>query len=135
MEPVPWSAIEGGREALDASVARIDSKAKQLQARFAAALDSLGPPGMASWDPIAGTVELRGATFRAQLLGSFDGTSWLWSWANPHLAIPEELTSYARALRDEADRLTAALRTPMIEDSDERLPHLLGSIAIGHDFG
>jgi len=113
----------------------IELDAKKKQARLSAVLDSIGPPGMAAWDPIKGFVELRGKQFRAQMLGSFDGRSWLWSWANTYLEIPEELTAYARRMRDQPGPLSAALATPMIEDDDEELPYMLGSIAIAHGFG
>ena len=83
-----FSEIPGRREAFDRSHAEIGVLASVGQARFSATLDRIGPPGAARWDPIAGEVELRGRTFRAEQLGSFDGRSWLWSWANPHLEIP-----------------------------------------------
>jgi hypothetical protein len=134
--PTPWSEIAGGRAALDAAAEKVRTKVEELQARFTAALDALGPPGMAGWDPFAGTLELRGHTFQAEQLGSFDGTSWLWSWANTYLNIPQEKTTLARALRDAADELgVPGLRTPFIADTDEELPFLLGGLAIAHGFG
>ncbi len=134
--PVAWDRIDGGRDALLHAFQAIETTASAMQARLVAVLDTLGPAGAAAWDPIAGTLELRGRRFRAQQLGSFDGESWLWSWANPHLAIPEAKTTFARGLRDAAGRLgTAALGTAMIADADAELPHLLGSLAIAHGFG
>ena len=134
--PVAWAQIDGGRDALLDAFAAIEDQAIAMQGRFSAALDLLGPPGVAAWDPVAGTIELRGHTFRAQQLGSFDGASWLWSWANRHLEIPEAKTVLARGLRDAAERLAVpALRMAMIADDDEELADLLGGVAIAHGFG
>jgi uncharacterized protein DUF6882 len=135
MKPVPWSEIPGGREVLEAVYEQIEHDADKKQARFAEILDSIGPPGMAAWDPVKGVIELRGKQFRAQMLGSFDGRSWLWSWANTYLELPEALTAYARKLRDDSGALLAAFATPMIEDSDEQLPRVFGAIAITHGVG
>jgi hypothetical protein len=136
MEPVEWDHIAGGREALDAAFAAVESKVTAIQTRFSNALDRVGPRGMATWDPIAGTIELRGRMLRAQQLGSFDGNSWLWSWANTFLNIPEDKTTFARAFRDAAEQLgVPALRTPMIKSNDEELGPRIGGLAIAHGFG
>ena len=102
MDAVSWSEIDGGRELVDALYDEVEPVVAQMQARFSSVLDALGPPGMVHWDPIGGTVVLRGHTFQAQQLGSFDGTSWPWSWANTHLDIPDELTAYARCATSSA---------------------------------
>lgn len=132
----PFSQIDGGRDAFDHKHAEVSLAAALGQARLSATLDRLGEPGQARWDPIAGEVELRGRTFEAQQLGSFDGTSWLWSWANPHLAIPEAKTVLARGLRDRAAELgVPAFAVPMIDAADESLPYMLGAFAIAHGYG
>jgi len=136
VEPAAWTEIDGGRDALDRAFRSVKPTAEAKQTRFAEVLDKIGPPGRASWDPIGGTIMLRGRTFRAQQLGSFDGRSWLWAWANTHLNIPDEMTTLARAFRDAADKLELpALYEPMIADSDEELPKMLGGIAVAHGFG
>jgi hypothetical protein len=133
---VELSALPGGREAFDAAHAEVAVLAQVLQQRFAAALDRIGPPGAASWDPHAAQIALRKRTFSAQQLGSFDGESWLWSWANPHLALPEDKTTVARALRDRAAELRIpALSESMLLAADEQLPYMLGDLAIGHGLG
>ena len=131
-----FANIEGGRAALDRSYAELAIAAALGQARFSAMLDRIGPPGTARWDPIAGEIELRGRTFEAQQLGSFDGNSWLWSWANPYLAIPEDKTTAARALRDRASELgIPALAVPAIAERDEHIPYIFGGIAVAHGLG
>lgn len=134
-KPTDWTSLAGGRAAFEAAYAEIADLADQRQHRLAAALDELGPPGMAAWDPFQGFVELRGRRFDAQMLGSFDGRTWLWSWANPHLQIPAPLTAYARGLRDLAPRVSPALAAAMIADDDEGLPAMFGALAIAHGFG
>ena len=131
-----WPDI-GGRLVIRSRVIaeRIAIVASQAQDRLAITLDEIGPPGMASWDPVAGTIVLRGRTFQAEQLGSFDGSSWLWSWANPYLNIPEQHTSIARAMRAAAGRLgLPAFGAAMIEDDDEALPDMIGGLAIAHGF-
>jgi hypothetical protein len=124
----PFSSLPGGREAFDEAHARIAAAAAAAQERLSMALDAIGPPGAARWDPIAGEIELRGKVLRAEQLGSFDGSSWLWSWANPHLEIPEAKTTVARRLRD--SKAVAAFAEPMIQAADERLPYMMGDFAI-----
>ena len=68
-----FSEIAGGRDAFDRAHAQIAAAASVAQSRLSAALDRIGPPGVARWDPVKGEVELRGRTFRAQMIGSFDG--------------------------------------------------------------
>jgi hypothetical protein len=132
-DPEPFSNIEGGRAAFDRAYAELAVVAALGQARFSATLDRIGPPGQARWDPIAGEIELRGRTFEAQQLGSYDGNSWLWSWANPYLSIPEDKTAVARALRDRAAEVgIAALGVPAIAVRDESVKYMLGGIAIAH---
>ncbi|MEM9074673.1 MAG: DUF6882 domain-containing protein [Myxococcota bacterium] len=128
MTPLPWSAIDGGYEAFEAEYCKGALLAAVKQNRFADHLEALGPPGMARWDPFLGEVDLRGHTFRAEQIGSFDGHSWLWAWANTYLNIPDERTTIARALRD----LGPALQTPSIASSDERLPYMIGALALAH---
>jgi hypothetical protein len=90
------------------------------------------PPTVA-WNPHEATLDYRGRTFHAEQLGSFDGRSWLWSWANPFLDLPAEKTTIARRLRDSADELgIPALAEPHIACTDERLPHRFGTLAVGH---
>lgn len=132
----PFSRITGGREAFDRAHAEVSLAAAVAQARLSATLDRIGPPGQTAWDPVAGTVMMRSRTFAAQQLGSFDGQSWLWSWANPHLVIPDEKTALARSLRDRAEEIgVPAFAVPMIEARDERLPYMLGAFAIAHGAG
>ena len=132
----PFSAISGGRAAFDLAYAELSVAAALGQARFSATLDRLGQPGQARWDPVAGEIELRGRTFEAQQLGSFDGNSWLWSWANPYLKIPEDKTAFARVLRDRAKELgIAALGVPAIAARDERVPYMFGGLAIAYGAG
>jgi hypothetical protein len=68
-------------------------------------------------------------------VGSFDGESWLWSWANPFLRIPTQKTTVSRALRDSAEKLgVPALAVPMIAARDERLPYMMGNFVVAHGF-
>lgn len=135
MKPVPWSEIPGGQEQLEEQVDLIADEAEKLQARFQQALDILGEPGDLEWDPNRGFITMRGHTFKAQQLGSYDGETWLWSWANTHLNIPEELTSFARSLRDLAPQISQALAAPMLEDEDEVIPEQFAALAIANGFG
>ena len=135
-KPAAWSEISGGRAALEVAHAAIADDAASRQLRLGRRLDVIGMPGAVSWNPQLAEIVLRGRTFRAQLLGSFDGASWLWSWANSHLGLDEERTAFARGLRDAAARLGLdALATEMIADDDEGLPAMLGDLAIAHGFG
>ena len=128
-----FSEIAGGRAAFDHACAELSIAAALAQAQFSATLDRIGPPGQARWDPIAGEIELRGRTFEAQQLGSFDGASWLWSWANPYLAIPDAKLTMARGLAERAGELgIAALAVPGIAARDETIPYAFGAIAIAH---
>ncbi|MBK7857458.1 MAG: hypothetical protein IPJ65_02310 [Archangiaceae bacterium] len=127
--PKSKSFADLGREAFDRAHAEICLTAAAAQERFAAALDAIGPAGVSRWDPIAGELVLRGRTFRAEQLGSFDGKSWLWSWANSQLNIPEPKTSAARRLRGAG---LAAFSEPVISTSDERVPYMMGDFAIVH---
>ncbi len=116
---------------LDAAYAEVSVFGAVHQNRFAARLQALGPPGAARWDPGLGEVELRGHTFRAEQLGSYDGRSWMWSWANPHLALPDDKTVMARSLRDSTLDVPARLEQEIFVQ-DERLPFMVASLAIGH---
>ena len=134
--PLPWNRIVGGRAAFERSYGLIAQEAARRQMRLAAALDAFGPPGEAEWDPMIGEIQLRGQQFRAQQLGSYDGESWLWSWANLHLLIPEEHTSCARAARDSAVKLGVhAFSAPGVIEPDERIAALMGGLACAHGFG
>lgn len=134
--PVPWAKVFGGRAAFERAYAAIAQVARRRQLRLAAALDAIAPPGEAAWDPLNATIELRGQEFHAELLGTFDGGRWVWSWADLGLLIPDESTTYARAARDAAVRLgIAAFATACILDDDERLPAMMGSLACAHGFG
>jgi len=134
VEPIDFDDIAGGREAFDAACAELSIAAALGQNWLAEALDRIGPPGQARWDPIVGQIELRERTFEAQQLGSFDGQSWLWSWANPHLEIPEEQTTVARALRDRAKDIPA-LAVPSIATADEGFKYIVGGIAVALGLG
>jgi hypothetical protein len=129
-DAVPLTALQ--REELETAYTTGVVWGALKQERFAAHLKALGPPGMAAWDPIAGEVTLRGHTFRAEQLGSFDGATWLWSWANALLGIPEARTTYARRLRDEVGHAVGLLRAPHVALADERLPHMLAALALAH---
>jgi hypothetical protein len=132
-EPEPFSNIEGGRAAFDRAYAELAVVAALGQAQFSATLDRIGPPAQARWDPIAGEIELRGRTFEAQQLGSYDGNSWLWSWANSFLSIPEDKTAVARALCDRAAEVgIPALGVPAIAVRDETVKYMFGGVAIAH---
>jgi hypothetical protein len=134
--PLPWNRIVGGRAAFERSYGLIAQEAARRQMRLTAALDAFGPPGEAEWDPMIGEIQLRGQLFRAQQLGSYDGESWLWSWANLGLLIPEEHTSCARAARDSAVKLGVhAFSAPGVIESDERIAPLMGGLACAHGFG
>lgn len=122
-----FSELPGGREGFDRAHAEIASVANAAQQRLSDDLDAIGPPGSTRWDPIKGEVELRGRVFRAEQLGSFDGASWLWSWANDHLNIPPEKTTMARRLREKG----GVFAEPMIA-ADETLPYMMGDFAIAY---
>ena len=126
-----WDQIAGGRAAFDAAYARIALASAVKQNRWGAHLDSLGPPGQARWDPGLCEVELRGTVFHAEQIGSFDGETWLWSWANEHLALAEANTRRARSLRD-TKRDIVAFATPMIQAADERLPYMMGALTLAY---
>lgn len=130
MLPRSWKSIEGGKAAFEAAFAEAALVAAVKQGRFAKHLASLGPPGEAAWDPIEGYVRLRGCRFEAQQVGSFDGRSWLWSWANRRLHIPEPKISIACSLRDGVD--VAAFREPSIAAADERMPYMMAGFALAH---
>ncbi len=132
-EALSFTEIPGGREAVDRAYAETAIVSALGQARLSAALDRIGPPGQMRWNPAAGELVMRGKLFAAEQLGSFDGETWLWSWANPYLEIPEAKTTIARSLRDRASTLgVAALAVPMIAAADERIPYLFGAIGLGH---
>jgi hypothetical protein len=128
--------IAGGRTAFQDAVGRVAADAARRQQHLDQVLDAIGPPGATAWDPVNATVTLRGHSFRAQQLGSYDGKSWLWSWANAALDIPAEHTSLARGARDAlGPNEIPAFLVPMIEDDDERLPAMMGRLACAHGFG
>lgn len=126
----PFHAIDGGLDAFERAFAERALVGALKQRRFGAHLDRIGPPGDAAWDPIQGYVRLRGANFAAEQVGSFDGRSWLWSWANDHLRIPDDKTTVARKLRDEVG--LPAFRSSMIAAADERLPYMMAGFALAH---
>jgi hypothetical protein len=129
---VGWTEIEGGWTAFESAYTRGALFAVIKQTRFADHLNTLGTPGSARWDPLLAEVELRGHVFRAEQIGSFDGQTWLWAWANHHLQIPDRKTTCARRLRDVVGPQlgTGAIGTPLIVAPDERIPYLMGSVAL-----
>lgn len=134
MQASSWKEIEGGRDAFDRAYTQAALLAAVKESAFQDHLDELGPPGPTRWDPMAAEVEQRGHTFQAELVGSFDGSSWLWSWANPYLSLGADCTTLARRLRDTIGPAQdgGALRTPMIETSDRALPWMMGAMALAH---
>lgn len=123
-----FAELPGGREAFDRAHAEIRPVAEAAQQRLADALDAIGAAGQWGWDPIKGELALRGRVFRAEPLGSFDGATWLWSWANDYLAIPQEKTTMARRLRAKG----GVFAEPMIAASDETLPYMMGDFAVAY---
>lgn len=95
------------------------------QNRLEDTLATLGPPGPWHCDPHAGTLRLRGKTFTAEMLGSFDGRAWLWAWANPFLRIPENKTRISRAAREADERIgTSVVATPLLALGDFDSHHI-----------
>lgn len=101
------------------------------QNRLDDTLNAIGPPGQWHCDPHAGTLNLRGRTFAAEMLGSFDGKAWLWAWANPFLRIPDEKTRISRGAREADERIgTAVLATPFVA-LGELGPHDIAPLVTG----
>jgi len=102
------------------------------QNRLEDTLNALGPPGQWHCDPHAGTLNLRGRTFAAEMLGSFDGHNWLWSWANPFLRIPDEKTRISRGAREADERIgTSVVATPFVALGD-LTPHDIAQLVTGY---
>jgi uncharacterized protein DUF6882 len=133
--PVPVSSLPGGLDLARVAIERALVTTTIKQMRLADVLDAIGPPSQAQCDAEAGTITLRGKTFGAEPLGTYDGTVWRWAWASEP-AFAEAHTTLARGARASAERIDAILlQTPAI-DLEGVLP--MGdvvSLAVGHGFG
>jgi hypothetical protein len=131
--PVPLSSLAGGTDDFLAGFHASQVAAAIAQNRLTETLDAIGPPGAWACDPKAGTLQLRGKTFAAEMLGSFGETEWLWAWANPFLGIPHDKTALSRAARDA--RIAPFAEVPFIDLEDAGGPHHIAMQVIGHGFG
>jgi hypothetical protein len=131
--PVPLSSIEGGTAQFLAGFHASQVAAAIAQNRLQETLDAIGAPGKWACDPQAGTLQLRGTTFAAEMLGSFGETEWLWAWANPFLAIPESKTTLSRAARDAY--IAPMFAVPFVDLEDAGGPHQIAMQVIGAGFG
>ena len=104
------------------------------QERLRRTLDRVGVPGAVRWDPHAGELELRGRVFQAEALGSFNGSTWLWSWANDALGLPEARMAIGRQLRDAAERHALRLLATAEMDGDEMLAYKIGDFAVAYGY-
>lgn len=124
----PWHDIPGERVDFDAEHAVYELLAVLRSARLFQ-VPKTGAP--TRWYPGEAWLEYQGRRFEAELIGSSDGQTWLWSWANPHLDFPDEALSIARKMKEAAPKLPA-LGVPHIGDS--RLGHAMGQLAVGLGF-
>lgn len=133
---IRFDQIPQGRAAFDREHGLLVVAGTTGQQRLQRTLDALGPPGEMRWDPYLGECEMRGRVFSAEALGSFNGQSWLFSWANEPMRLPAERTVLGRGLRDAAARLhIPALAVPHIETDDELIPYMFGNIAVAQGYG
>lgn len=134
--PTPLSSLPGGTAAFTSAFETTFVAASIGQTRLREALETIGPPTPWKADPIAGTLELRGKTFAAELLGTFDGTSWLWAWANPFLKLPDDRTTLSRGARDASAVLGApVLGVPFVDLEGQGGPHHVAVQVVGNGFG
>lgn len=130
-----WLQLDGGRDLFAEAYGLVADDVARRQLRLIATLDAIGPAGNVAWDPRTGRLTMRRRVFRAQCLGSFDGRSWLWAWANS-AALPAEQLALANGARDAARRLQLpAFAAPMIEDDDVATPAMIGGLCCAHGFG
>lgn len=133
--PLLWLQIDGGREVFAEAYGQVADDVARRQLRLIATLDAIEPAGNVAWDPRSGRLTMRRRVFRAQCLGSFDGRTWLWAWANS-AALPAEQLTLANGARDAAHRLRIpAFAAPMIEDDDVTTPAMIGGLCCAHGFG
>lgn len=134
--PTLLSSLPGGAAAFITAFETTFVAASIGQTRLRETLETIGPPGAWKADPVAGTLELRGKAFPAELLGTFDGTRWLWAWANPFLQLPDDKTTLSRGARDAAAALGApVLGVPFVDLEGQGGPHHVASQVVGNGFG
>ncbi len=134
IDPLSLPELDGGPAAWWGSVSDSLVLGMVRQNRLDDHLATLGAPGRWRCDPLKGELELRGKVFRAEMIGSWGDGSWLWSWANPFLNLPDVRTTQTREARDAASVIEIpVLACPHVfaEDVD---PHLYGLVLAGNGY-